>query len=161
MKIYVKRPKKEQKKTTLESNDFKLIWNRKFNSKRMATVASVYEINRFIRTPKDIYDEFFNNVQKRETNKRPSPKAKRVWAGLENSGEYQIHGMFEETLKHSDSDKKEWVVLVNGDLNQIKIIKKFARKFLAVTDLGELHGIHQVRMKSVSFVTNCHGSGAD
>lgn len=32
-------------------------------------------------------------------------------------------------MKRSGSDKKEWVVLVDGDLNQIKTIKKFARKF--------------------------------
>lgn len=95
----------------------------------MATVASVSEIDRLIRAPKEIYDEFFNNVPKRETSKRPSPIAKRVWAGLENSGEYIIHGMFEEALKRSDSNKKEWVVLVDGDLNQIKTIKKFAQKF--------------------------------
>jgi len=122
-------PKKRAENKKTDEDNFKLTGNRNFNSKRMATVASVYEIDRFIREPKDIHDEFFNNVPKKETSKRPSPKAKRVWAGLENSGEYIIRGMFEEALKRSGSDKKEWVVLVDGDPNQIKIIKKFAQKF--------------------------------
>lgn len=121
--------KRAKNKTTREKNKINLTGSRKFNSKRMATVASVYEIDRFIRTPKDIHDEFFNNFSEKKKIKRPSPKAKRVWAGLENSGEYIIRGMFEEALKRSDSSKKEWVVLVDGDINQIKIIKKFARKF--------------------------------
>lgn len=63
--------------------------------------------------------------------KRPSPIAKRVWAGLENSGEYIIHKMFEEALQRFDfdSESSEWVVLVDGDRNQIKTIEKLARKF--------------------------------
>ncbi len=37
--------------------------------------------------------------------------------------------MFEEALQRFDSDKKEWVVLVDGDRNQIKTIEKLARQF--------------------------------
>jgi hypothetical protein len=88
--------KRAENKKMPENNKFKLTGNRKFNSKRMATVASVYEIDRFIREPKDIHDEFFNNVPNQEKSKRTSKKAKRVWAGLENSGEYIIRGMFFE-----------------------------------------------------------------
>jgi hypothetical protein len=63
--------------------------------------------------------------------KRPSPIAKSVWAGLENSSEYILRQMFEEALQRVDSDKKEWLwlILVDGDRNQIKTIKKLARKF--------------------------------
>jgi len=44
----------------------------------MATVASVYEIARFVREPKDIHEEFFNNVPKKKSIKRTSKKAKRL-----------------------------------------------------------------------------------
>jgi hypothetical protein len=120
--------KRAENKNTNENNQFNLTNNRKSNSKRIATVASVYEIERFVRKPKDIHDEFFNKSTSKKKSKRPVPIAKRVWAGLEASGEYIISEMFEEALQRVNSDKKEWVVLVDGALNQIKTIKKFARK---------------------------------
>jgi hypothetical protein len=112
-----------------ENNNSNLTQKRKSNSKRIATVASVYEIDRLIREPSVIHDEFFNLERKKGKSQRPSPIAKRVWASLENSSEYIIREMFEEASTRFNSDKKEWVVLVDGALNQIKTIKKFARKF--------------------------------
>ena len=37
--------------------------------------------------------------------------------------------MFEEALQRPGSDKKEWVAVVDGDLNQINKIKSFSRKY--------------------------------
>jgi hypothetical protein len=118
-----------KKRASRQNRNNKLTKPKKSNSKRMATVASVYETDRFIREPKDIHNEFFNKSASKEKMKRPSPIAKRVWAGLENSSEYIIHKMFEEALQRVDSVQKEWVVLVDGDRNQIETIKKLARKF--------------------------------
>ena len=99
------------------------------DSKRMATVASVYEIDRFIRKPDDIYSEFFKKSESKKNAKRPSPISKRVWASIEKTSENTIRKMFEEALNRPNYERKEWVAVVDGDLNQIKMIKKYARKF--------------------------------
>jgi hypothetical protein len=99
------------------------------NSKRVATVASVYEINRFVREPKEVHKEFFHKSDSKQKVERPCPVAKRVWAGLKKSSEEIIKEIFEEALQRDTSREKEWVVLVDGDLNQIKKLKKFSRQF--------------------------------
>ena len=95
----------------------------------MATVASVYEIDRFVRIPEDISNEFFNKCDSKTKKDRPRPIAKRVWASIEKKSENTLQKMFEEALQRKNSDNKEWVVLVDGDLNQIRAIKKISRKF--------------------------------
>ncbi|KPA17646.1 hypothetical protein MHK_002180 [Candidatus Magnetomorum sp. HK-1] len=111
--------KTEPKKTGKEKTD----------CKRMATVASVYEIDRFIRIPEDISNEFFNKCDSKTKKNRPRPIAKRVWASIEKKSENTLQKMFEEALQRKNSDNKEWVVLVDGDLNQIRAIKNISRKF--------------------------------
>jgi len=95
----------------------------------MATVASVYEINRFVRNIEDVHNEFFSKLDSEKKVKRPIPIAKRVWAGLEKTSDMIINEMFEEAVQRDHSNIKEWVALVDGDLNQIKKIKNFSRKF--------------------------------
>ena len=99
----------------------------KSNSKRMATVASVYEIAQFIRQPEDIIEEFFSTSKNKI--KRPRPTAKRVWASLEKSSEEVINEIFKEALQRNPDMSKEWVVLVDGDPHQIKKFKKLAKQF--------------------------------
>jgi len=70
------------------------------NRKRMASVASVYQIEKWVRTPKSVSGEF---EKKGKPLKRPRPKAKRVRARLEKPSEQIIGELFfeliEETLK--------------------------------------------------------------
>jgi len=89
----------------------------------MATVASVYEIARFRRKPSSIIAEFFSTKDSKKEIKRPRPKAKRVWASLEKSGEQVIQEIFKEALQRDSENRYEWVVLVDGELHQIKISK--------------------------------------
>ena len=111
--------KTEPKKTGKEKTD----------CKRMATVASVYEVDRFVRIPEDIINEFFNKRDSKTEKNRPRPIAKRVWASIEKKSENTLQKMFEEALQRKNSDNKEWVVLVDGDLNQIRAIKNISQKF--------------------------------
>jgi hypothetical protein len=120
--------KKSRKKKKFTKRD-NIFHKDKSNSKRIATVASVYEISRFIRKPVDIIQDFFLKPESKRNTKRPRPKAKRVWASLENSSEKVINEIFEEALQRDPLNQKEWVVLVDGDLNQIKKFKKFSKKF--------------------------------
>jgi hypothetical protein len=120
--------KKSRKKKKFTKRD-NIFHKDKSNSKRIATVASVYEIARFIRKPVDIIQDFFLKPESKRNTKRPRPKAKRVWASLENSSEKVINEIFEEALQRDPLNQKEWVVLVDGDLNQIKKFKKLSKKF--------------------------------
>jgi len=52
----------------------------------MATVASVYQIEKFVRTPESVSGDFVSKIQEK-TIRRPRPKAKRVWASLEKAPE--------------------------------------------------------------------------
>jgi len=46
----------------------------------MATVASVYEIARFIRKPEEIIEDFFSTTESKTQIQRPRLTAKIVWA---------------------------------------------------------------------------------
>jgi len=121
-----KNKKAKNKKTNKSGGHF--LTKNKSNSKRMATVASVYEMARFIRKPENIIEDFFTTHLKKKI-KRPRPKAKRVWASLEKSSEEVIKEIFNEALQRDPDLNKEWVVLVDGDPHQIKKFQKFAQKF--------------------------------
>ena len=97
----------------------------KKNAKRMATVAAVYTIAPFVRTPEELTG---NSSSPRPGPPRPRPEQKRVWASLEKEPEQVI----EETLaeaRHRDPEyEKTWVALVDGNKSQIRILKRLAKK---------------------------------
>ncbi|MCX7125595.1 MAG: ISKra4 family transposase [Gammaproteobacteria bacterium] len=99
----------------------------KRNSKRMATVASVYNIDPFIRTAKDFKNELASVKAVKKEIERPKPIAKRVWASVEKSPEEVVREMFDEA-SHRDLEKnKKWVALVDGAPTQIKNIEREAK----------------------------------
>lgn len=98
----------------------------KKNAKRMATVASVYNIEPFIRTAGDFKNELLS-VKAVEEIERPKPIAKRVWASIEKSQETVISEMFDEALRRDPEKNKTWVVLVDGAPAQINLIKNEAK----------------------------------
>lgn len=98
----------------------------KRNSKRMATVASVYNIDRFIRSADDFKKEL-DSIPLIEEAKRPKPIAKRVWASVEKESEDVIKEMFEEGLRRDPEKSKTWVILVDGAPSQISRIESEAK----------------------------------
>jgi hypothetical protein len=103
--------------------DKRLTKGEKRNSKRMATVASVYTVDQFVRTPEQI-------IQKEEEKKikRPKPIAKRVWASLIKQPHQVISSAFDEALQRDPSKQKHFCALVDGNKTQLSLLKKFARK---------------------------------
>lgn len=97
-------------------------------TRRMATVASAYEVARFVRTPAEIEDGFFapNPPPSRQ---RPAPLAKRVWASLRQPRKVVIQALFEDALRRDPHHAKDWVVLVDGDPHQITRVEAYARQF--------------------------------
>jgi hypothetical protein len=73
--------KAEDRKADNKRNSHFITNKKKSDAKRMATVASVYEIARFVRKPEDIIQKFFfTSDSEKKKIRRPRPKAKRVWA---------------------------------------------------------------------------------
>lgn len=101
----------------------------RLNAKRIATVASVYEVARFSRTPEDILNIFFPSDSAGTRLSRPRPKAKRLWASLALSREEVMGQIFEEASRRDPSHTKEWVVLADGDLYQLKLFNTLAQRF--------------------------------
>lgn len=92
----------------------------KKNAKRMATVAAVYTIDTFQRTPQDIV--------KPHKEKSPRPEQKRVWASLEKSAEEVIESAFSEASHRDPGQEKNWVALVDGENQQLRILGRMAKK---------------------------------
>lgn len=97
----------------------------KRNRKRMATVATVYTIEPWLRTPADV----LHTLRDKETEKkRPRPSNKRVWASVEHNAQRVINDGFAEALRRDPERKRTWVVLVDGQRDQLRHIREAARK---------------------------------
>jgi hypothetical protein len=97
----------------------------KKNCKRMATVAAVYTIETFERSPEDLIAEEVGAIDKA---KRPRPEQKRVWASLEKEPEQVIADAFDEADRRDPNHEKHWIALVDGNNTQIDILKKMAKQ---------------------------------
>ena len=106
-----------KKKTRLSKGE-------KRNRKRMATVASVYDINPFYRSPDSIMDK----TKAPKGTVAPKPTYKRVWASVEKPSQEVIEDMFHEALRRDPRQEREWVILVDGQKAQLKQIKKVMKK---------------------------------
>jgi hypothetical protein len=95
----------------------------KRNSKRMATVASVYTIPPYSRTAEDIVGCMAPNHQADKPG-RPRPENKRVWASLEKTPEEVIKEAFREARLRDSEGHKRWIALVDGNETQLDILRK-------------------------------------
>jgi hypothetical protein len=96
--------------------------------KRMATVASVYTVAPYARSPVA--------VMSLDEDRLPRPKVhnKRVWASVERDAEAVIEDLFAEALRRDPTQQRDWVVLVDGAPHQLaRIQAAAARHRVAVT----------------------------
>lgn len=98
---------------------------RRLHAKRMASVAAVYTIARFVRTPEEILPPPGTTV---EVPARPRPEHKRVWASLEHPPEDVITAMFDEAAHRDPTGQKRWVAVVDGNLPQLKWLQQLAEQ---------------------------------
>ena len=97
----------------------------KANRKRMATVAALYDIAPFVRTAASV----MAGAHLAEASApRPRPQGKRVWASVEKEMEDVVAQLFEEALRRDPARARKWVVLLDGNEHQLKLVKKYARK---------------------------------
>lgn len=111
--------KKRQEKTK-HKHKTRLSKGEKRNAKRMAQVASIYYIDRFIRDPQDVFDKYYRRKSKIQ---RPKPVAKRLWVRYEKDAVDVIDTLVMEAKLWYPAQKKEWVVLVDGQDYQIEQIE--------------------------------------
>ena len=81
----------------------------KRNRKRMAQVATVYDIERQVRSAEDV-------MGSKEGMKKvkPRPKNKRVWAGVKQEANEIVEQAIEEALRRDPERKRPWAILVDG-----------------------------------------------
>lgn len=99
----------------------------KRNAKRMATVAAVYTIQSWVRTPQDIVPD--SPPVSPTLAKRPRPESKRIWASLVKDPAQVIEEAFLEALRRDPQRQKHWVALVDGNEAQLRLLKKCAQKY--------------------------------
>jgi hypothetical protein len=99
----------------------------KRNAKRMATVAAVYTVAPFVRTPQDVV-RALAPASEGEGAKRPRPEHKRVWASLQKSPDEVIADAFAEAQRRDPHQTKRWVALVDGSDPQIARLEKTAQR---------------------------------
>ena len=85
----------------------------KRNRKRMATVASVYEVDPYQRTAEQIM-----GLDEPETI-RPKVRNKRVWASLRQSPAEVVEQLFAEAQRRDPLHERTWLVLVDGQEAQL------------------------------------------
>jgi hypothetical protein len=98
----------------------------KASQKRMATVGTVYTVDRYVRTPEEVVAALFRDHRDAARVERPEPQHKRVWASLPQSdaaGQTQssrevVYGwMLNEIVERNPKLVKEMVYLHDGEEN--------------------------------------------
>jgi hypothetical protein len=111
---------------TTRKLDTRLTRGEKKNRKRMAEVAAIYDVAPFPRTVMDVVHDLrpVRDVAK----PRPKPVNKRVWASVERDADEVIRNTFAEALRRDPDRRQRWVVLVDGNKDQIAAIRKAAKQ---------------------------------
>lgn len=94
----------------------------KRNRKRMATVAAVYTVGRYYRSPEEIMGD-------EERPKRPRIRNKRIWASVERDLALVTEEAFQEAQRRDPEHQRQWVVLVDGHEDQLDHIRACIRRY--------------------------------
>ena len=109
----------------------------KKHAKRMATVAAVYTVAPFVRSPEEFLQSLMprSPVARTRTKKsrpplvRPRPVAKRVWASLEREPAEVVAEALLEADRRDPERVKSWVVLVDGAEMQLDLVEAGAAAY--------------------------------
>lgn len=132
---------------------------RRLHAKRMASVAAVYTIAPFVRTPEQIFPPAGTPVP---SLTRPAPEHKRVWASLAAPPEAVIAALFDEAAHRDPRHRKTWVALVDGNETQVDLLLKqsTARQVPLLIVLDFIHVAEYVWEASRAFAADAHARDA-
>lgn len=125
----VMRPEDLREATRKRSNEAqsklkkRLSRGEKRHAKRMAQVASIYGIDRNIRSPEQVAGK-----AEKPIDQAPRPVGKRVWASVEKDQDVVIRDLFGEAEARDPDQKMDWVVLIDGQLSQLDRVEAEAKK---------------------------------
>ena len=129
----------------------------KRHRKRMTTVAAVSSIAPHVRRADDIVRELAP-VHEVRTERRPQPQAKRVWASLRQAPRAVIAEMFDEARGRAPEGQCPWVVLVDGQEHQLRLIRQeVKRRSLPVTLILDLFHVLEY-LWAAAFAFHAEGS---
>ena len=129
----------------------------KRHRKRMATVASVYSIAPYVRRADDVVRELAP-VHEVRTERRPQPQGKRVWASVRQEPRAVIAEMFDEARGRDPEGQRPWVVLVDGQEHQLRLIRQeVKRRSVAVTLILDLFHVLEY-LWAAAFAFHAEGS---
>lgn len=101
----------------------------KANRKRMATVCAVYTVAPYPRRPESLVPSMPGRLRD-ASDERPTPRPrlehKRVWASVAKPAKQVIGEAFEEAHLRDPHGDKRWVMLVDGELHQLKYVREHA-----------------------------------
>lgn len=104
----------------------------KRNRKRMAEVAAIYTVPRYERTPLDVLADLDGSRSADARPERPKVRNKRVWASVERDPQVVIEEAFREAQARDPQHRRQWVVLVDGNEDQLALVKAAAKQQGAV-----------------------------
>ena len=104
----------------------------KRNRKRMAEVAAIYTVPRFVREPHDVLADLDGTRDLDTRPERPKVRNKRVWASVERDLKVVIEETFHEARARDPNHQRQWAVLVDGNKDQLASIKTMADTLGAV-----------------------------
>jgi hypothetical protein len=105
----------------------KLSKGEKKGSKRMSTVAVVYTVEPYERTPEQVVADLKGTLREAKPQ-RPRPTNKRTWASLRKSPDAVIADAFSEALKRDPHKRKDWIALVDGNETQLECLERQAEE---------------------------------
>ncbi len=99
----------------------------KRHRKRMATVATVYDVAPHVREVRDVIR---GDAEEGEAQRKGAPKAenKRVWASIEQDMEEVTEAMVQEAMRRDPNRERPWAMLVDGNKDQIRVIKRVFKR---------------------------------
>ena len=100
----------------------------KRNRKRMAQVAAIYTVPRYVREPLDILADLEGSRADADRPERPKVRNKRVWASVEREPEAVIEETFLEARARDPKHMRQWVALIDGNKDQLAILRAMAEK---------------------------------
>lgn len=112
----------------------------KRNRKRMAAVATVYDIKKHERSAESI----MGLEETSETSVKPRARNKRVWASVEREHYTVTDEAFQEALRRDPESRRLWAVLVDGQPEQIKNIKDCIKRYQVAETILILDLIHVI-----------------
>ena len=129
----------------------------KRHRKRMATVAAVYSMTPYVRRADDLVRELAP-VHEVRTERRPQPQDKRVWASVRQEPRTVITEMFNEARGRDPEGTHPWVVLVDGQEHQLRLIRhEVKRRGVAVTLILDLFHVLEY-LWAAAFAFHAEGS---